>query len=99
MKMLNSSFPYGTLCVNVLGSFLMGLIMEASLNTWNVSPNTRIAVATGFLGGLTTFSTFSYETSSFLQDGSYLLGGLNIILNVAVCLFGIWLGKSLVHII
>lgn len=99
MKLLDSSFPYGTLSVNILGSFLMGLIMEAGLYTWNISPYTRTVVTVGFLGGLTTFSTFSYETVSLLHDGSYFLGGLNIILNVVLCLCGLWLGKSIVHII
>jgi len=87
-------FPLGTLIVNVLGGFLMGFLMEASTGQWAVSANTRIFLTTGMMGGLTTFSTFSYETISFLSDGEYLAGGMNAGLNLFSALFACWLGKT-----
>lgn len=86
-------FPVGTLIVNILGGFLMGFLMEASTSLWTVSPNTRVFLTTGIMGGLTTFSTFSYETISFLSDGEYLAGGINAGLNLFSALFACWLGK------
>lgn len=90
-------FPVGTLIVNILGGFLMGFLMEASISLWTVSPNTRIFLTTGVMGGLTTFSTFSYETISFLSDGEYLAGGMNAGLNLFSALFACWLGKIAAH--
>ncbi|WP_442861460.1 fluoride efflux transporter CrcB [Caproiciproducens sp. NJN-50] len=92
-------FPVGTLIVNILGGFLMGFLMEASTSLWTVSPNTRIFLTTGILGGLTTFSTFSYETISFLTDGDYLAGGVNAGLNLFSALFACWLGKIAAQLI
>lgn len=86
-------FPIGTLIVNVLGGFTMGFIMEASTSIWPISANARIFLTTGIMGGLTTFSTFSYETVSFFSDGEYLMGGMNAGLNLFFALFACWLGK------
>lgn len=97
-KLFESSFPYGTLLVNVIGGFLIGFIMEAGVETWTISPTLRIFLTTGLLGGLTTFSTFSYETVAMLSESDYLRGGLNIGLNLILCLFGAWMGKSLAQI-
>lgn len=87
-------FPVGTLAVNILGGFLMGFIMEAGVSLWPVSAETRVFLTTGVLGGLTTFSTFSYETVSFFSDGEVLMGGLNAGLNLFLALFACWLGKA-----
>lgn len=87
-------FPVGTLIVNILGGFLMGFIMESSTSLWTVSANTRMFLTTGIMGGLTTFSTFSYETISLLSDGEYLMGGMNAGLNLFSALFACWLGKA-----
>lgn len=99
LRAMGDSFPYGTLFVNILGGFLVGFIMEASSGFWPVSPNTKLFLATGILGGLTTFSTFSYETVSMLSEGNYLLGGLNAGLNLFLSLFGAWLGRLLAQMI
>ncbi len=77
--------PVGTLAVNVLGSLLIGLIMEGSLRSTVLSAGLRIGLTVGFLGGFTTFSTFSYETVRLLEEGSYLAAGANVVLNAAVC--------------
>lgn len=98
IRVFGDSFPYGTLLVNILGGLLIGFIMEASVSLWPVSPNIRIFLTTGILGGLTTFSTFSYETISMLSDGSYLMGGINAGLNLFLSLFCAWLGKFLAQV-
>ncbi|HEX3026839.1 MAG TPA: fluoride efflux transporter CrcB [Clostridia bacterium] len=97
-KLFGTQFPVGTLVVNVLGGLLIGLIMELSLATDLIPPNARIFLTTGVLGGLTTFSTFSYETVSLFSEGSYLLGGANLILNLFLSLCGVVLGKTIVRI-
>lgn len=89
-------FPIGTLIVNVAGGFIMGLIMEASNSVWPISADVRLFLTTGILGGLTTFSTFSYETVSFLSEGEYLVGGLNAGLNLSLALFACWLGRLVI---
>lgn len=98
IRVFGDLFPYGTLLVNILGGLLIGFIMEASVSLWPVSPNIRIFLTTGILGGLTTFSTFSYETISMLSDGSYLMGGINAGLNLFLSLFCAWLGKFLAQV-
>jgi CrcB protein len=91
--------PYGTLAVNVIGSFLLGLVMEGSLRSTFLSPEVRMGLTVGFMGGFTTFSTFSYETIRLMEDGSFLQAGANVLLNVAVCLvfagLGIFLARQL----
>src|SRR5262245_31404515 len=64
------SFPYATLIVNVIGSFLIALVLETSLRVASFSPNLRLALTTGFLGGLTTYSSFNYETTTLAAQGS-----------------------------
>ena len=91
--------PVGTLLVNVLGGFLIGLIMELSFSTDIISPNLRLFLTTGILGGFTTFSTFSYETISLFNDGSYLIGILNICLNLVLSLVGVVAGTSVIRAI
>ena len=79
-KLSGSLFPVGTLAVNVLGSFLIGFLYMYFSQT--VNPIAKAALITGFLGAMTTFSTFSLETVLLLQDGLYLKAFLNILLNV-----------------
>ena len=88
-NLVGRSLPYGTLAVNVIGSFLLGLIMEGSLRSTLLSPELRLGLTVGFLGGFTTFSTFSYET---VEEGSLLHAGANIVLNVTVCIVSALLG-------
>lgn len=93
------SLPYGTLAVNVLGSFLLGLLMESSLRSTLMSPELRVGLTVGFMGGFTTFSTFSFESMRLLEEGSFLQAGANIVLSVVVCLvfagLGIYLARQL----
>ncbi len=98
-NLFNSSIPLGTLIVNVVGGFLIGMIMELSASTDFISPNLKLFLTTGIMGGLTTFSTFSYETISLINDGSYFLGFGNIFLNLFLSLGGVVLATSLCKII
>ncbi|HWR23980.1 MAG TPA: fluoride efflux transporter CrcB [Feifaniaceae bacterium] len=89
-KLLGAQFPYATLIVNTLGAFLIGLVMTLGEN--RISPEARIFLVTGILGGFTTFSAFSYETVSLFSAGNYGAGFLNVGLNVAFSLGGAALG-------
>jgi CrcB protein len=95
-KAFGSQLPYGTLVVNVAGAILIGLVLELSSSTGLISANLRLFLVTGILGGFTTFSAFSYETMALLSEGKYMLGGLNICLNVFLSLLGVVLGKNIV---
>lgn len=94
--LLGRGFPYATLLVNVLGSFVMGLLYAAIQQEYVIIIPWRTFIGIGFLGAFTTFSTFSLDTLLMLQQGDWVKAGLNIILNVFVCLFIAWVGMSLV---
>lgn len=79
-------FPRGTILVNVTGSFLIALVLELSLRTGAISPTMRIFLATGVMGGYTTYSSFNQETLRLAEDGSYALAALNLGLTVLACL-------------
>jgi len=91
-RIFGDAFPYGTLVVNILGSFLLGFVMQASMNTDLFPRNLRLAVTIGFLGAFTTFSTFSYETLGYIEDGAWLTAGLNILTNVVPGIIAVFLG-------
>ena len=98
-NLFGRAIPYGTLAVNVIGSLLLGLIMEACLRSTLLSPELRIGITVGFMGGFTTFSTFSYETVRLIEEGSLVAAGANILLNVIVCIaaavIGIYLARQI----
>jgi CrcB protein len=89
------TFPYGTLTVNVLGCFLIGFLMAFFEERFVVRPLLRVFLTIGVLGGFTTFSTFSYETVSLLQEGSSMSGILNILVSLGGCLSATLLGNAL----
>lgn len=89
---LGRSFPYGTFVVNIVGAFVIGLLMEFGLRSALIPPTLRIGMTVGFLGGLTTFSTFSYETFRLLEDGEFTKAFINALLSVLVCLVFTWAG-------
>jgi len=91
-NLLGRAFPYGTFTVNILGAYFIGLIMELALRSTAISDTLRLGLTVGFMGGLTTFSTFSYETFRLLEDGQFLLAFANVLASVAVCLLFTWLG-------
>lgn len=84
--LLGKGFPYATLTVNLLGSFLMGILMALALHSHWLSPEWRLTLTTGLMGGLTTYSTFNYETLELFQRGAWALAGLNILLTLGLCL-------------
>src|SRR5665647_3349450 len=90
---LGRGFPYGTLVVNVLGSFLIGLLTEALiLQRIAIGLEYRAAILVGFIGAFTTFSTFSLETLYLIEQGSLTKAALNIVISVLGCLFAVWIG-------
>ena len=89
---LGRGFPYGTLFINVTGSFLMGFLTELMLQRFALAVEYRAALLVGFLGAYTTFSTFSLETIYLFEAGSLLEAFLNIFLSVMLCLTACWVG-------
>jgi CrcB protein len=98
-RAMGPSFPFGTLSVNLIGSFLIGCIMVFSLRTGSVSDTTRMVLTTGVLGGFTTYSTFNYETLEYFKAGAWTWGALNMAATGLCCLvagvLGSWLGLVL----
>jgi CrcB protein len=98
-RWLPATFPYGTLAVNMLGSMLLGAVMELGAVRTALDPNLRLVLGVGFLGAFTTFSTFSLETMNLLREGSYLMAGVNVAANLVLCLTAVWLGITLVRLL
>ena len=94
LRWLGAGFPYGTLFVNVTGSFAIGMLaaLVASDGRPLLSPDARSFVLVGVLGGFTTFSSFSLETLNLVRSGALGAAGANVALSVVLCLFGAWLG-------
>lgn len=87
-------FPWGTLAVNVIGSFLIGILgaMSEADGRWYIDPGARQFLMIGVLGGFTTFSSFSLQTLNLLRDGEWLYAVANVAVSVAACLFAVWFG-------
>ena len=94
-KIFPITFPYGTLIVNITGSFLLGIIMFYFDERELLNPSLRLFLTIGFCGGFTTFSTFSYETILLFRESQMLFGILNILANLLLCLAGIYLAYLL----
>ncbi len=90
-----TSFPLGTLTVNVAGSFLLGFIIYSTLGGKNISPEFRDFVTIGFIGAFTTMSTFAYESFRLAELSEYIYFGLNIFLNIFLCLLAVYFGREL----
>ncbi len=92
-------FPLGTLLVNAVGSFGIGFFSELLLEggLWNAGTGFRALLFAGFFGGFTTFSSFSLQTLALLRSGQILLGGINIVSSVILCIASVWLGALLAH--
>jgi CrcB protein len=93
-RFFGTSFPAGTLIVNLLGSFCIGAIMFVGLTTKMISADLRFALTTGVMGGLTTYSTFNYETIELVRSGAWGIGILNCIVTFVGCLAAGLLGLA-----
>jgi len=97
MKRAFGNFPFGTLGVNVIGSFLASIVMVLALEKSALSPDMRLILVTGVLGGFTTYSSFNYETLHLAQSGAPGLAVINLAVTVVVCLAagiaGIWVAR------
>lgn len=98
-NLTNYGFPTGTLAVNVLGSFVIGLVMVLSLERGLLDDELRVLLATGFCGGFTTMSTFSYETLVLVRDGERLLALGNVGIMLAACFLATWAGAVIARLI
>lgn len=94
-----TGFPYGTLIVNVVGCFIIGVFMVATTEKFIINPYWRLIVTVGFVGGLTTFSSFSYETFQLLEDSGLTLVMYNILSNLVFGFVATWLGMATMRLL
>ena len=79
-----STFPYGTLLINLTGCFFLALIYQLTINRMVISPELRIAIGVGFFGGYTTFSSFGWETAKLLEEGAWLPAAVYVSVSVVI---------------
>jgi CrcB protein len=84
-RTIGTNFPYGTLIVNVVGCFLIAAITHVAISTELISPTVRLTLTTGFMGGLTTYSSFNLETTQFFQNRAWYSGLLNFSITTFAC--------------
>ncbi len=96
LRYAGAGFPYGTLIVNVIGSFLIGAMVTYAAEIWHPPENIRLFLIPGFLGGFTTFSTFSLDIVSLYERGAFILMGTYICASVLLSLIAILLAMALV---
>lgn len=91
-RFVGSAFPWGTLVVNVLGCFLFGVVWILSEERMSITPQTRVIVLVGFMGAFTTFSTFAFETGTFLRDSNWQSAFANLLLQNLLGIAAIFAG-------
>ncbi|WP_158044296.1 fluoride efflux transporter CrcB [Skermanella pratensis] len=94
---LGTAFPYGTLVVNVAGSFVMGVLVELSALAWNPSPELKALLTVGVLGGFTTFSTFSLDAAILMQRGELAASAAYMVVSVLFSVGGLFAGLFLIR--
>jgi len=99
LKWLGTAFPYGTLVVNVVGSFLMGVLVASMTVKWNVGNELRAFLTVGLLGGFTTFSAFSSDFATLMERGETVLAAGYVAVSVALALVGMFAGMSLMRVL
>ena len=97
MGALNAAFPYGTLVVNVVGSFAIGALMELFALKWNLPIAAQAFLITGFLGGFTTFSAFSFDVLKLVDTGQAAMAALYVLLCVGLSLLAVFGGVFLIR--
>jgi CrcB protein len=99
-RWLGAEFPYGTLAVNLAGSFAIGLVQQIGVATLAIPDSARLFLTVGVMGGLTTYSTFSYETVRLLEFGAWHQAWTNVLVTtlgcLSLCFLGMALGRALV---
>jgi fluoride exporter len=96
-RLFGETFPWGTLIVNVSGSFLIGFVATLTAPDGRVfiGSAARLGIMVGFCGGFTTFSSLSIQTLSLMNDGQWVHAGANVVATVVLCLVAVWLGHIL----
>ncbi|HUK86027.1 MAG TPA: fluoride efflux transporter CrcB [Terriglobales bacterium] len=94
-RIIGASFPFGTLFINIAGSFLLGLFLVWTTERVLADPKWRLLIAIGFCGSFTTFSSYAFETFSYFEQGQWLLFGSNILANNLLCLAAVLAGAAL----
>jgi CrcB protein len=94
-KAVTASFPYGTLLINVTGSFILGLFLVWSTERALPDPRWRLLIAIGFCGSYTTFSSYAFESFSLFEQGHYMLFASNVLANNMLCLSGVLAGAMI----
>ncbi len=92
MKLMGLGFPYGTLTVNIVGSFVLGVLVEIMALRWQVGPELRAFLVVGLLGGYTTFSAFSLDTVLLIERGTYGPAALYVLANMVISVAGLFAG-------
>jgi fluoride exporter len=98
-KLIPSTLPYGTLIINVTGSFILALFLVWTTERVIADPRWRLIIAIGFCGGYTTFSSYTYETFALFGQGQWLACALNVLANNVLCLLGTVLGAMLARVV
>jgi CrcB protein len=100
LRLMGPAFPFGTILINAVGSFLIAAIMHLGLEATVISADARVVLTTGVLGGFTTYSTFNYETLRLAQQGAWAFAALNLAVTVVACLLagvlGLMVGRALI---
>ena len=95
---MGSAFPFGTLIVNLAGSFLLAFLVHVAGSTELLPVDLRLMLTTGVMGGFTTYSTFNYETTQYFREGAWAMGAMNVAVTVAGCLIAGLAGLALARL-
>jgi fluoride exporter len=98
-KVLGPVFPYGTLVINILGSFIVGWFMIWTTERVLVDPRWRLLIVVGFCGGFTTFSSYAFESMAYFEQGQWFLMTTNILANNVLCLLAAVAGMALARVL
>lgn len=98
-RLFGLAFPWGTLAVNVIGSLAMGLLVESAARKFGIGEGVKLFVATGLLGGFTTFSSFSLDAVSLFERGapiaSFVYVGSSVVLSIGALIVGLLIGRAI----
>ena len=95
VRNFSATFPYGTLLINVTGSLVLGFFLVRSTDRVLLDPRWRLLVAVGFCGSYTTFSSYAFESFALMEQGQWLLVGLNVVASNVLCLAAVLAGAAL----